>query len=176
MTENHTYTITSKVKLANSIYLMDVKAPRVAAHCYPGQFIILIADEKGERIPLTICDYDRDEGTVTIVYQALGNSTKLLAEYEVGDAFKDFTGPLGQASELVKMPREELSKKKVLFIAGGVGTAPVYPQIKWMKENGYQADCIIGARSQEFVILEEQMKRYAKNVYVTTDDGSYGLK
>jgi ferredoxin--NADP+ reductase len=175
MTDNNSYTISKKVKLANSIYLMDVIAPRVAAHCYPGQFIILIADEKGERIPLTICDYDREAGTVTIVFQALGNSTKLLAEYKEGDAFRDFTGPLGQRSELIKMPKEELSKKKVLFVAGGVGAAPVYPQVKWMKENGYEADCIIGARSKDLIILEDQIKQYAKNIYITTDDGSYGM-
>lgn len=176
MTESNLYTIVRKVKLADSIYLMDIKAPRVASHCYPGQFIILIANEKGERIPLTICDYNREEGTVTIVFQALGSSTKLLAQYEEGDSYRDFTGPLGQPSELIKMPREELSRKKILFVAGGVGTAPVYPQVKWMKENGYEADCIIGARSKDYVILEEQMKQYAKKVYVTTDDGSYGMK
>lgn len=155
---------------------MDIKAPRVAAHCYPGQFIILKIDEKGERIPLTICDYDREEGTVTIVFQALGASTKLMAEYEPGDSFRDFTGPLGKPSELMNMSREELRKKKVLFVAGGVGAAPVFPQIKWMKEMGYDADCIIGARSKELIILEEAMKQYAKNIYITTDDGSYGMK
>lgn len=176
MTNNYTYTITRKEKLANSIYLMDIKAPRVASHCYPGQFIILKIDEKGERIPLTICDYDRKEGTVTIVFQALGTSTRLMAEYEVGEAFRDFTGPLGRRSELVDMPKEELSKKKVLFVAGGVGAAPVYPQLRWMKENGYDADCIIGARSKEYIILEEPMKQYANNLYITTDDGSYGMK
>lgn len=176
MTDNYIYTIIRKEKLANSIYLMSIKAPRVAAHCYPGQFIILIADEKGERIPLTICDYDREEGTVTIVFQALGRSTKLLAEYDEGESFRDFTGPLGQRSVLVSMPKDEIKNKKILFVAGGVGTAPVYPQIKWMKENGYQADCIIGARTKELVILEEQVRQHAKNVYITTDDGSYGMK
>lgn len=176
MSENYNYLITRKVELANFIYLMDIKAPRVASHCYPGQFIILIVDEKGERIPLTICDYDREEGTVTIVFQALGTSTKLMAEYEVGDTFRDFTGPLGQKSEFIDMPREELSKKNILFVAGGVGTAPVYPQVKWMKENGYDVDCIIGARNKELIILEDAMKKYAKNVYITTDDGSYGMK
>ena len=176
MTENHKYIITRKEALADSIYLMDIKAPRVASHCYPGQFIILIADEKGERIPLTICDYDRDIGTVTIVFQALGSSTKLLAEYEVGDAVRDFTGPLGQKSELVSMPSDELAKKKVLFVAGGVGAAPVYPQIKWMNQHGYKADCIIGARSREFVILEDKIRQFADNVYISTDDGSYGIK
>ena len=176
MTNNYTYVITRKEKLADKIYLMDIKAPRVASHCLPGQFIILKIDEKGERIPLTICDYDREEGTVTIVFQALGSSTKRMAKYQVGEAFRDFTGPLGKPSELMGMSKEELSKKKVLFVAGGVGAAPVYPQVKWMKENGYDVDCIIGARSKELIILEEPIRQYAKNLYITTDDGTYGMK
>jgi ferredoxin--NADP+ reductase len=176
MTNNFTYVITRKEKLADKIYLMDIKAPRVASHCLPGQFIILKIDEKGERIPLTICDYDREEGTVTIVFQALGSSTKRMAKYQVGEAFRDFTGPLGKPSELMGMSKEELSKKKVLFVAGGVGAAPVYPQVKWMKENGYDVDCIIGARSKELIILEEPIRQYAKNLYITTDDGTYGMK
>ncbi|HHT56217.1 sulfide/dihydroorotate dehydrogenase-like FAD/NAD-binding protein [Herbinix luporum] len=176
MTNNYTYVITRKEKLADKIYLMDIKAPRVASHCLPGQFIILKIDEKGERIPLTICDYDREEGTVTIVFQALGSSTKRMAKHQVGEAFRDFTGPLGKPSELMGMSKEELSKKKVLFVAGGVGVAPVYPQVKWMKENGYDVDCIIGARSKELIILEEPIRQYAKNLYITTDDGTYGMK
>lgn len=176
MSKDYTYTITRKEKLAESIFLMDIKAPRVASHCYPGQFIILKIDEKGERIPLTICDYDRDEGIVTIVFQALGHSTRLMAEYEVGEAFRDFTGPLGKRSELIDMPKEELINKKVLFVAGGVGAAPVYPQVKWMKENGYNCDCIIGARTRDLIILEDRIRQYAGNLYITTDDGSYGMK
>lgn len=176
MAENYTYVITKKESLANSIYLMDVKAPRVAKNCYPGQFIIVKMDEKGERIPLTICDYDREAGTVTIVFQALGSSTQRMAQYEEGEAFRDFTGPLGHKSELIDLPREELSAKKILFVAGGVGTAPVYPQVKWMKENGYDVDCIIGGRNKDLIILENEMKLVAKNLYITTDDGSYGFK
>lgn len=176
MTENYIYTITKKESLADSIYLLDIKAPRVAKNCYPGQFVIVKMDEKGERVPLTICDYDREAGTVSIVFQAIGASTSLMAKYEVGEAFRDFTGPLGCRSELIDMPTEELSNKKILFVAGGVGAAPVYPQVKWMKENGYEVDCIIGARNKELIILEEQMKDYAKNLYITTDDGSYGFK
>lgn len=176
MEENYIYTITKKESLANSIYLMDIKAPRVAKKCYPGQFIIVKMDEKGERIPLTICDYDRQAGTVTIVFQSIGSSTKQMAEYEIGEAFRDFTGPLGHRSELIDMPREELARKKILFVAGGVGTAPVYPQVKWLKENGYEADCIIGARNKDLIILEDRMKEVAKNVYISTDDGSYGFK
>ncbi|MBP1755263.1 MAG: putative protein in adh 3region [Firmicutes bacterium] len=175
MAENYIYTIVKKESLANSIYLMDVKAPRVAKNCFPGQFVIVKMDEKGERIPLTICDYDREAETVTIVFQALGSSTKLMATFEEGEAFRDFTGPLGHKSELIDMPREELSKKKILFVAGGVGAAPVYPQVKWMKENGYSVDCIIGARNKELIILEDRMKPLADNLYITTDDGSYGF-
>jgi ferredoxin--NADP+ reductase len=176
MAENYIYTIIKKKSLANSIYLMDIKAPRVAKNCHPGQFVIVKMDEKGERIPLTICDYDREAGTVTIVFQALGSSTQLMALYEEGEAFRDFTGPLGHKSELIEIPREELSKKKILFVAGGVGAAPVYPQVKWMKENGYDVDCVIGARNKDLIILENEMKMWARDLYITTDDGSYGFK
>ncbi len=176
MADSYIYTITKKESLADSIYLMDVKAPRVAKNCYPGQFVIVKMDEKGERIPLTICDYDREAGTVTIVFQAIGSSTKVMAEYEVGEAFRDFTGPLGHRSELIDAHREEIQKLNILFVAGGVGAAPVYPQVKWMKENGYEVDCIIGARNKDLIILEDRMKEYARNVYITTDDGSYGFK
>ena len=133
-------------------------------------------DEEGERIPLTICDYDAVAGTVTIVVQAIGASTKRMAEYNVGDALRDFTGPLGCRSELLCEPVEELKKKKILFVAGGVGTAPVYPQVKWLHSKGVLADCIIGARSKNLIILEEEMKAVAGEVYVATDDGSYGFK
>lgn len=170
------YQIVKKECLAKNIYLCEVKAPRVAKNCQPGQFVIVKLDEYGERIPLTICDYDREEGTITIVYQIVGNSTKMMAELEVGDAFLDFAGPLGKPSELVHTPIEELSQKNILFVAGGVGTAPIYPQVKWLKSKGIQADCIIGARSHEFVILEKEMSEVAKQLYIATDDGSYGMK
>ncbi len=170
------YRILKKENLAPNIYLMDIEAKRVAKSCYPGQFVIVRMDEKGERIPLTICDYDREKGSVTIVFQALGSSTKRMAGYEVGEEFKDFAGPLGNKSELIEETYEELHKKSILFVAGGVGTAPVYPQVKWMKEQGHEVDCIIGARNKELIILEEEMSKVAKNVYVATDDGSYGFK
>lgn len=170
------YEIIKKTMLSENIVLMDVKAPRTAKHCYPGQFVIVKMDEQGERIPLTICDYDREAGTVTIVFQTVGASTKRMAEYEPGDCFRDFAGPLGCRTELMDESKEELRKKKILFIAGGVGTAPVYPQVKWLHEQGVDADVIIGARTKELVILEEEMKEAAANVYVTTDDGSYGRK
>ena len=170
------FKIVKKQYLANNIYLMDILAPRVAKSCFPGQFIIVKMDEKGERIPLTICDYDREAGTVTIVFQAGGASTQIMATYEEGDSFRDFVGPLGCKSELIDEDPEELKKKKILFVAGGVGTAPVYPQVKWMKQNGYDVDVIIGARNKELIILEDEMKQWAANVYVCTDDGSYGFK
>lgn len=170
------FKIVKKEFLADNICLMDVLAPRVAKSCEPGQFIIVKMDEKGERIPLTICDYDRTAGTITIVTQTVGASTTELVKYEAGDSFMDFVGPLGCASELIEMEPEELKKKKLLFVCGGVGTAPVYPQVKWMKKHGVDVDVIIGARNKSLIILEEEMKKVAANVYVATDDGSYGFK
>lgn len=169
------YKIMKKRFLAENIFLMDVEAPRVAKNCHPGQFVIVRLDEKGERIPLTVCDYDAEAGTVTIVVQMIGASTKMMAEYEEGEYLRDFTGPLGCKSELIDEPVEELKKKKILFVAGGLGTAPVYPQVKWLHGQGVEADCIIGARNKSLIILEEEMKAVAKNVYVATDDGSYGF-
>ena len=168
------YKILKAEKLAEKIYLMDVLAPRVAKHCEPGQFIIVKMDEKGERIPLTICDYSREAGTITIVFQVVGAATEMMKSLKVGDSFTDFVGPLGRPSELVEEDLETLKNKKILFVAGGVGTAPVYPQVKWLHEHGVAADVIIGGRSKELIILEEQMKAVAGNLYVTTDDGSYG--
>lgn len=167
------YRILQADKLAANIYRMVVEAPRVAARCLPGQFLIAKSDEEGERIPLTICDYDREAGTVTIVFQPVGASTTKMAQLQAGDSFMDFVGPLGRPSDLVDEPIEELKKKKILFIAGGVGTAPVYPQVKWLHEQGVQADAIIGAKSKDFVILEKEFSEVC-NLYVTTDDGSYG--
>lgn len=169
------YPILKKEKLADKIYLMDVKAPRVAASCEPGQFIIVKMDEKGERIPLTICDYNREEGTITIVFQTVGASTERMSKLEVGDAFEDFVGPLGCASELVDTDIEELKKKRIVFIAGGVGTAPVYPQVKWLHEHGISCDVIMGSKTKDLLILVDEMEKVAGNLYVTTDDGSYGF-
>ena len=170
------YKILKSEKLADKIYLMDVEAPRVAKHCQPGQFIIVKLDEKGERIPLTICDYNREKGIVTIVFQTIGVSTTKMAELKAGDAFEDFVGPLGCASELISEDIEELKKKRIVFIAGGVGTAPVYPQVKWLHEHGVAADVIIGAKNKDMLILEDEMRAVAGNLYVTTDDGSYVRK
>ena len=167
------YKILKKEILAENIYSMVVEAPRVAKHCEPGQFIIAKVDETAERIPLTICDYDRTAGTVRIVFMPIGASTLKMKELQEGDAFEDFVGPLGRPSDLIEEPIEELKKKKILFIAGGVGTAPVYPQVKWLHDHGVEADAIIGAKTKDLVILEKEFKEVC-NLYVTTDDGSYG--
>ena len=160
--------------LADKIYLMEVEAKRVAKSCQPGQFVIVKMDEKGERIPLTICDYNREAGTVTIVVQAIGASTERMASLQTGDFFQDFVGPLGCPSEFIHEDMESLKNKKMLFVGGGLGTAPVYPQVKWLHEHGIQADVIIGAKNKDLVILEEEMRSVAGNLYITTDDGSYG--
>jgi len=164
------YKILKAEKLAANIFLMDVEAPRVAKRCLPGQFVIVKMDEVGERIPLTICDYDAEKGTVTIVFQPIGASTTRMTQLKAGDAFEDFVGPLGCASELTEMDPEELKKKKI--VAGGVGTAPVYPQLKWLHEHGVTADAIVGAKTKDLIILEKEMSEVS-NLYLTTDDGSY---
>lgn len=168
------YKIRKAEKLADKIFLMVVDAPRIAKHCLPGQFVIAKEDEKGERIPLTICNYDAEEGTITIVFQIVGASTEKFSKLQTGDYFRDFVGPLGQPSELCTEDLEEVKKKKILFVAGGVGTAPVYPQVKWLHEQGIAADVIMGSKTKDLLILEKEMEAVAGNLYVTTDDGSYG--
>lgn len=169
------FEIVEKRDLAAGIYLTRVKAPRIAKSALPGQFIIVRNDEKGERIPLTIADYDAQEGTITIVTQALGVSTRKIVAKGVGESFADVAGPLGRPSDMVKMPLEELRRQHWVFIAGGVGTAPVYPQVKWLKEHGVECDVIIGAKTKDMLIYTEQMEKVAKNVYIATDDGSVGF-
>ena len=168
------YKILKAECLAEKIYLMEVEAPRVAGACQPGEFVIVKIDEVGERIPLTICDYDREKGTVTIVFQIVGASTLRMAALQAGDAFQDFVGPLGRPSEFVKEDPEEVAKRKYLFVAGGVGAAPVYPQVKWMKEHGIDVDVVVGSKTKDLLILEKEMREVAGNLYITTDDGSYG--
>ena len=169
------FKIVKKKVLTENIYLMDIEAPRVAKSAQPGQFIIIKNDEKGERIPLTIADYDKNKGTVTIVFQTVGYSTKELARFEEGQYVQDFVGPLGQPSEFIHESLEMLKNQKIIFVAGGVGAAPVYPQVKWFKEKNIDVDVIIGARNKELIILEDEMKAVAKNLYISTDDGSYGF-
>lgn len=169
------FEIVKRTQLSNEIFRMDIKAPRVAESALPGQFVIIMDNEYGERIPLTICDYDKEAGTVAIVIQAIGDSTKELAKYKQGDFIADFVGPLGNPSEFVHEDVEELKKTRRLFIAGGLGAAPVYPQAKWLHEHGISCDVIIGARSKDILIMEEDMAAVCDNLYVGTDDGSYGF-
>ena len=170
------YPIVRKETLADNIILMDIKAPRVAKECLPGQFIIAKTDEVGERIPLTICDYDRVKETVTIVVQTIGAGTERMMNLNEGDALEDFVGPLGCPSELCQEENlEETKKKNIVFIAGGLGTAPVYPQVKWLHEHGIDADVIMGSRTKDLLFYIDEMKAVAGNVYVTTDDGTYGF-
>lgn len=169
------FKIVEKRKLTDNIYEMKIAAERVARAALPGQFVIVRADEGSERIPLTIADYDVEAGTVTIVTQTIGHSTKKICSLEEGYSLVDFAGPLGRPSEFVHMPVEELRKRKYLFIAGGVGTAPVYPQVKWLKQHGVECDVIIGAKSANMLIYIDKMERVG-NVHIATDDGTAGYK
>ena len=170
------FQIKRKIKLAENIYQLDVYAPRVAKSSKPGQFVIVRVGENGERIPLTISDYDVENGTVTIVIQIVGYSSQKICELNEGDCLTDFVGPLGNPSEFVYENIEELKNKRILFVAGGLGTAPVYPQVKWLHEQGVNADVIIGAKTKDMLIYVEEMSKVAANVYITTDDGSCGFK
>ncbi len=168
------FEIVSRRELSPNIVEMKVNAPRVAASSKPGQFIIVRTDTLGERIPLTICDFDAEKGTVTIVTQAIGISSRKIIDMQEGERFADFAGPLGRPSDLLDLPEEELKKKKILFVAGGVGTAPVYPQVKWLKEHGVDADVVIGAKTKDLFTYVDEMKTVG-NVYLCTDDGSEGF-
>ncbi len=169
------YKIINKKLLAQSIYFMDIEAPRVAKSAKPGQFVVVKNTEKGERIPLTIADYDPQKGSVSIVFQTVGKSTKELAQFNEGDCVCDFVGPLGCPSELVNKTPDELKKKNIIFIAGGVGAAPVYPQVKWLNGIGVKCDVIIGSRTKDLLIMQDEMAEVAGNLYISTDDGSFGF-
>ena len=168
------YKILKAEELTTNIFLMVVEAKRLAKHCLPGQFLIVRTNEDSERIPLTICDYDRENGTVTIVFQIIGGSTVEMSKLKAGDSFHDVVGPLGCPSELCEKTKEELDAMNILFVAGGVGAAPVYPQVKWLHKRGVEADVIVGSKTKDLLILEEEMKAVCGNYYPCTDDGSYG--
>ena len=170
------YTILTKEMLTPTICRMRVLAPRLASAALPGQFLIVRANENGERIPLTISDYDKAAGTVTIVTQQIGASSSEIISFEEGEAFADVVGPLGIPSDFTEMSEEELKGKKYIFIAGGVGTAPVYPQVKWLHERGVAVDVIVGAKTKDLVIYKEEMEAVCDSLYLCTDDGSAGFK
>ena len=170
------YPILEKRCLAENIWLMKVRAPRVARSALPGQFVIVRADERGERIPLTVADYDPAEESVTIVIQTIGVSTRKICALQPGESLADFAGPLGRPSEFVGEPLERLRGKRFLFVAGGVGTAPVYPQVKWLHDRGVAADVVIGAKTRDMLICTDEMRAVADRLYSATDDGSAGYK
>ena len=169
------YKIIQKEMLTPTICRMVVEAPRVAAAAKPGQFLIVRADEKGERIPLTISDFDSEKGTVTIVTQTIGASTEDIVSFEPGESFADVVGPLGIPSDFLEKTPEELAACHFIFIAGGVGTAPVYPQAKWLHEHGVKVDVIIGAKTADLLIYEKEMAQVCDQLHICTDDGSKGF-
>lgn len=169
------YEILQRRPLTPSIVLTKIRAPRLAAAAQPGQFLIVRAGNQGERIPLTICDYDREEGSVTIVTQIVGASSRIICSLGEGDSFTDVVGPLGQPSEFINESDDALRGRRYLFIAGGLGTAPVYPQAKYLHERGAAVDVVVGAKSADLVILEEEMSAVCDNLYICTDDGSKGF-
>jgi len=164
------FTIMKRRALNPSVVLLEVEAPLVAEKVKPGQFIILRIDELGERIPLTIADYDREKGTVTIIFQKVGLTTNLLGELKEGDAILNVAGPLGVPTHI------EPGIKRVCVVGGGVGCAIAYPQAKALHAAGIKTDVISGFRSKDIVILEEEFKSICDNLYLTTDDGTYGEK
>ena len=163
------YKILKKEVLNDVVELMEVHAPYVARKCEPGQFIILRVGEDGERIPLTIADFDREKETLTIIYQIVGYSTRELAKLNAGDELTDFVGPLG-------VPTKFHEAKHVIGVAGGVGSAPLYPQLRELANRGVDVDVIIGGREAQYVLLADEFRKFCKNVYIATDDGSLGTK
>ena len=161
--------ILRKRRLNPTVTLMEVSAPLIAKKALPGQFIILRVDEDGERIPLTIADFDRAAGSVTIIFQKVGFTTELLDSLEEGDDILDFVGPLGRPTEVGDV-------RKVAVIGGGVGCAIAYPQAKYLHQQGVSVDVIAGFRSRDIVILEDEFRAACDRFYLTTDDGSYGEK
>ena len=157
------FKILRKEELSPNVYAMDIEAPRVAKKAQAGQFIVLRVDEKGERIPLTIADFDREAGKILIVFQVIGASTMQLAAMEAGDSLLDFVGPLGQPSEIEKMGT-------VVVVGGGIGVAPTYPIARAMKEAGNKVIAIMGAKTKDILIMEDEMKAVTDEVVVTTDD------
>ena len=170
------FRILTREMLTPNICKMEVEAPRIAKAALPGQFLIVRPNEKGERIPLTISDYNIEKGPVTIVTQLIGASSAAIIATQEGEFFNDVVGPLGNPSAFVGMSDEELKGKKYIFIAGGVGTAPVYPQAKWLHEKGVAVDVIIGAKTKDLLIYKEELGSVCDNLYICTDDGSEGFK
>ena len=167
------YKILRNEKISESSYLLTIKCPIVIKNAMPGPFIIVMSKEDSERIPLTIYDYNLDNGTLDLIYQVVGASTKELSENK--DAVFAITGPLGKPNEICKN-YEEYKGKRIVYVAGGVGIAPVYPQVKYLKEKGFIIDVIYGARSKDLLLIKNKIEQVASKVYYVTDDGTYGEK
>lgn len=167
------YKILRNEKISKSSYLLTIKCPIVIKNAMPGQFIIVMSKEDSERIPLTIYDYNLENGTLDLIYQVVGASTKELSENK--DAVFAITGPLGKPNEICKN-YEEYKGKRIVYVAGGVGIAPVYPQVKYLKEKGFIIDVIYGARSKDLLLIKDKIEQVASKVYYVTDDGTYGEK
>ena len=167
------YKILGNEKISESSYLLTIKCPIVIKNAMPGQFIIVMSKEDSERIPLTIYDYNLENGTLDLIYQVVGASTKELSENK--DAVFAITGPLGKPNEICKN-YEEYKGKRIVYVAGGVGIAPVYPQVKYLKEKGFIIDVIYGARSKDLLLMKNKIEQVASKVYYVTDDGTYGEK
>lgn len=163
------FKVLKKDLLSPGVFRFDVDAPRIAKKTQPGQFIILRVDEEGERIPLTVADFDREKGIITIIFQVVGASTQLLSELNEGDAILDFVGPLGRKSEV------KPGLGTVVCIGGGIGVAPIYPIARAMKQAGNHVVSIMGARSKDILIMESEMKAASDELLIATDDGSYGV-
>src|SRR5512136_794902 len=163
------YPIIEKKVLSENVKQLTIKAPLIAKKAQPGQFIILRIDEKGERIPLTIADFDRKKGTVTIIFLEVGKTTKQLGTLNVGDSIENFAGPLGMPSEIKKYGT-------VVCVGGGVGIAPLYPIVKALKEAGNHVISILGAKTKDLLLLEKEIETYSDEFYIATDDGSKGQK
>lgn len=170
------FKILSKKELPGDCCQMDILAPRIAASALPGQFIIIKMEKNSERIPLTISDHDVEKGYIRIVFKAIGKSTRQMMTFQVGDCFEDVVGPLGRPSEFIHLSPEELKSKSFVFVGGGVGIAPIYPQVKWLAQHGVKPDVIIGARMQSLIIFEEELRSVSGHLYVTTDDNSSGMQ
>lgn len=170
------YKIVRKENLAPNIFSMEILAPRVSKVAKPGQFVVAIIDENGERLPFTICDTNPEEGTVEIVVQTIGASTQALSYMQAGEELYTFLGPLGYPSEFIQMDIDELKKQKWVFIGGGLGIAPIYPQVKWLSERGVEVEVILGAKNKDLIILEDKLSKLVKQLHICTDDGSYGFK
>lgn len=170
------FRIIRKVRLTPLVYYMEVEAARLAKSARPGQFLIVRATENGERVPLTICDIEPTKGYVSVVIQIAGVTTDKICRMEEGDSFLDVLGPLGRPSEIVDLTDAQLKEVRYLFIAGGVGTAPVFPEAKFLHERGAKVDIVLGARNKDLIILKERLSAVCDNLYVCTDDGSEGLK